>query len=229
MSLFGNLFEMTETGDRSAAGQVSLAERWSGVAAVPQQREDRLPYEEALAKWSRIYELFGASSESSMDEAFAAVNLYFLVNGASPSGRYARTVRTAGGTSVAVDSIVKITGKLEGEIRQFLRSDMNKTYYCLKLSPAIKADRALQDKAERLGVPRTSAWLLADWLRDCEYLTGEEAAIHGALSVKLINDANARRRAPVASHRIERDVVEADEPSASGGMATPLGFAGSSY
>jgi len=225
---FGNLFEMSEN-IFAPMGQVHEAERWSAVPAVPQQREDRLPMEEAGAKWGRIYELFGANSENSMDEAFAAVNLYFLVNGGSPSGKYARSVRTAGGVVVPIDSVVKVTGKLEGEIRQFLRADMRKTYNCLKYSPAVSGDRALQDKAERLGVPRHQCWILADWLRDCEYLTGEEAAIHSKLSTKLIAEANARRRTPVSSHRVEETSDENADHAMYGGPVLPVGSVGSTY
>jgi len=239
MSVYGNLFDMADVEFPSqyggsqragAAGRVSQEERWAAVSAVPQQREDRLPMEEARAKWSRIYEMFGARSEDSMDEAFAAINLYFLVNGCSPAGKYARKVRTAGGIEIPVDSVVKITGRLEGEIRQFMRADMEKTYNCLKFTPAVRQDQALQDKAERLGVPREKAWLLADWLRDCEYLTGEEAALHTSLSKMLITDANERRTKPVASHRVDREVngssVEVTPPDR---YSTPAGFGSSTY
>jgi len=209
---------------------LSEAERWSGVPALPQQREDRLPPEDAAVMWNRIYEEFGANSETARDEAFAAVTLYFLVNGASPSGKYARLVRTAGGSVVPVDSIVKIIGRLEGQIRQFLRSDMKKSYACLKHTSAVKSDRALCDKAERLGVPRGAAWLLADWLRDCEYLTGEEAVIHGKLSEKLISDASVRRRAPNGiSHRIEEGRYDVEHDSFKGSQTPPRGVVGSAY
>jgi len=196
---------------------LTAAERWSNVASVPQQREDRLPEHEAAAKWSRVYELFGAGSESSRDEAYAAVQLYFLVNGCSPAGKYARDVRTGGGTLVPIDSVVKITGKLEGEIRQFLRAHMRKSYECIKYSSAVREDRALTDKAEVLGVGRDKAYLLADWLRGCEFLTGEESAIHQGLSQKLIRDANYRRREPVETHRVDGVVLPVPE----GGPAHP--------
>jgi len=206
------------------------AARWAGVPATPQQREDRLPPEDAGAMWNRIYEEFGANGEGARDEVFAAVTMYFLVNGASPSGKYARHIRTAGGIMVPADTVIKIIGKLEGQIRQFLRSDMQKTYHCLKYSPAVAMDKALRDKAERLGVPRDSAWLLADWLRDCEYLTGEEAQIHGKLSEKLIAEAGVRRRqGGNVTHRVEEGRYDDEVSFNRGNSATPQGVVGSAY
>lgn len=208
------LSEMTDSVQTVGTGAVSPQQKWGSVSGVPQQREDRLPTEEADAKWNQIYQLFGAGSEGSRDEAYLAVTLYFLTNGCSPSGKYARLARTGGGISIPVDAVVKITGRLEGEIRQFLRSHMRKSYECLKYNAAVPRDISLADKAERLGVSRDKAWLLADWLRDCEFLTGDEARVHYDLSRKLISEANARRREPVVAKRVEEGNVAGGEAMA---------------
>jgi len=143
------------------------------------------------------------------------VNLYFWVNGCSPEGRYARNVRTGGGIEVPAASIVKITGVLEGEIRQFLRARMQSSYEALRFSRATRADAAMCDKAEGLGVPRDKAFLLADWLRNCEFMTPEEAGIHAALAERQIAKANRRRRDVTHSTRVD-DVADTEATPVTG-------------
>lgn len=205
----------------SADGRATAADHWASVPGVPQAREDRLPLERALRLWNQVYELFGANSEGSRDEAFLAVNMYFWSNGCSPSGKYGRDIRTGGGIVVPAASVVKIVGKLEGEIRQFLRGCMRKSYEAMKYSPAVQADAVMADKAETLGVPRSKAFLLADWLRGCEYMTPEESAIQAAVADVLIRRANDRRNQRVGSSRVDDRDEEIDVASRAAPASVP--------
>jgi len=190
MSILGDLFAMDT--DVEVSGAVPSRERWGRVPAVPQERENRLPMEETVAKWQQIYNLFGARGEPERDQVFAALNGYCAVNGASPHGNYSRSIKTAGGVSVPVSDVVKITGRLEGDIRQFLRGRMKDSYECLKFGKVLKEDSQALAKAEAVGIPRHMVHLLADWLRDCEFLTADEEDVYKRVSSKNIHDAIAR-------------------------------------
>jgi len=206
MSELGDFFTMAETISRSGA------DRWGGVATVAQNREDRLPVEDAVAKWQQIYALFGATGESMRDEVFAAVNGYFAVNGCSPYGKYSREVKTAGGIRVGASELTRITGRLEGDIRQFLRGRLKESYESLKHSRVLKDDEAALAKAEASGIPRHLVHLLADWLRHCEFLTPEEEDIYTKVSSKNITDARERRVSGRADEGKRGDLLH-DEPS----------------
>lgn len=186
----GPLFDMSGDAFVNAATAV---ERWGRVPAVVQEREDRLPEHEGDAKWNAIYRLFGARDEGARDEAFVAVNAYFAVNGCSPYGKYSRVVRTAGGVEVPVAHVVKVTGRLEGDIRQFLRSKLENSYNAMKFGRALFDDEAALARAESRGIPRHLVYLLCDWFKDCEYLTAEEEEIYKAISARNIAGARARR------------------------------------
>jgi len=225
MSETGGATTEVVRGAGSGEGRASAADHWGAVSGVPQAREDRLPIARAGQMWNAIYELFGANSEGSRDEAFLAVNMYFWTNGGSPAGKYARDITTGGGVSAPAASVVKITGTLDGEIRQFLRAFMKKSYEAMRYSPAVRADAVMADKAETLGVPRSKSYLLADWLRGCEYMTPEEAGLQAAVAEKLIKKANERRGRRVGSSRADdqEDEVEARAhvvPSLATGAAT---------
>jgi len=225
---------MAEPGSRgnviaevSSAGREQAAARWAAVAGVPQAREDRLPMDRAMAKWNQIYALFGADSEEMRDEVFLAVNMYFWANGCSPEGKYERNIRTAGGVEVGSGDVVRIVGRLPGEIRQFLRGLMKKSYECLKYSSAIREDAVMRDKAEGLGVSADYSWLLADWLKGCEFLTASEMEMQQAVAARQIGKANARRREQLVTpgpHFADEE-VEAVPPVAAG-TAYPQGYSG---
>jgi len=177
----------------------SKAARWASVSVVQQAAENADTTVQSRAKWSKIYKLFGASREAEQDEVFAAVNVYFLRNGASPRGKYLKPIRTAGGAEVIAGEVVKITGKLEGEIRGFLRGRLEDSYTFLKHNEAVREDEALVATAQNAGVPHTHCWLLADWLgRDCPYFIGDEAEVYNKLRVVKI--ANAHDKNAVAQH-----------------------------
>jgi len=179
------------SGDGSVAS-MSSADRWARTPAVPQQREDTLPEEAAVAKWQQIYNLFGATGESARDEVFVAVNGYMAINGASPDGRYSREIKTAGGVSVSASEVIKITGRLKGDVRQFLRGMSKKSYECLKHSAVLREDTHALARAESAGIPRHMVHLLADWLRGCEWLTAEEEDIYKVVSSRNIASAQTR-------------------------------------
>jgi hypothetical protein len=168
---------------------------------------------EARVKWAKVYALFGASGETQQDEVFAAVNMYFLKNGASPRGQYKKAVSTAGGQSAESGAIVAITGRMPGEIRQFLRGRLGDSYTFLKYNPAIRDDEELGVAAENCGVSRDYAWLLADWLgKDCQYFVGSEADTYNALRTSKIAAARAKRVADLG----EPDRVLAMAPESKG-------------
>jgi len=201
MSTYGSI-------DVVASVPQGAKDRWAAVPVALAVREDRLAPEEADSKWSVVNQLFGAQGEAQFDEVYAAVTQYFLVNGCSPEGRYKRVISTAGGLSCNVGEVVKVTGVLPGEIRQFLRAHMAKSYACLKYSPA-SHDEVLRNKAESLEIPRDQAWLLADWLKECECFTPDEMRLHGGLSTRLINAARAKRNVgevPTRSGERRREV-----------------------
>jgi len=193
-----------------AVGGRSSIERWSSVSAVAQASEaaDTLP--EAMAKWEKIYRKFGARSEGEKDEAFAAVNLYFLRNGCSPFGKYNKPIRTAGGVEVLSGEVVKISGRLEGEIRQFLRGRIKDSYEFLKFNPASTDDDSLAAIAESVGVPRSSCWLLADWLGpSCPFFVGNEDEVYRSLrSGKIALAAGRRSQAGSARDRVMEHAPE---------------------
>lgn len=185
--------------------------RWAAVGVVSQPRENADTEDEARVKWSRIYHLFEARTEAQQDEVFAAVNLYFLTNGCSPSGRYRKPIRAAGGVEVSSGEVVKICGRLEGEIRQFLRGRLRDSYLFLKFNQAIKDDEDLCTVAENAGVSRSMCWMLADWLgKDCKYFVGDEASVYNALRTSKI--AAAREKESVATGPV--DHVRANAPEA---------------
>jgi len=194
--------------------------RWASVDVVSQPRENADTESGAKAKWSRVYNLFDARSESLQDEVFGAVNYYFLTNGCSPKGKYRKPIRTAAGTEVSSGEIVKITGRLEGEIRQFLRGRLRDSYMFLKHNAAIKDDDDLCTVAENAGVPRSMCWMLADWLgRDCQYFVGDEATVYNQLRTSKI--AAAREKEAVASAGVDHVHAYAPESKMSDRTAQP--------
>jgi len=195
--------------ERNVAAATTRASRWASVAVVPQASEAADTVAESRQKWQKIYSLFGARGESEQDEVFAAVNYYFLRNGGSPEGKYAKPIRTAGGVEVQAGDVVKITGRLPGEIRQFLRGRLEDSYLFLKNNGAIADDAALATAAENAGVPKRQCWLMADWLgRDCCYFVGDEAEVYNRLRTSKIAAAQAKR----AAARAEVDRVLANAP-----------------
>lgn len=197
-----------------AEGTSAAAAKWQSVAGIVQEREDRLPMGEAMMKWTRIYTLFSADSEGSQDEVFLAVNHYFCVNGCSDRGKYRRPIRTGGGIEVEAGRVVAITGKQEGEIRQFMRGLMKKSYECLKHAPSIRGDAALCSAAESAGVPRSMCWLMADWLGGCEFFTPEESQLWERVKRDKIHASNERRRTAASLSKVEDDVVIARDVGA---------------
>lgn len=195
--------------ERAVGGAQSRTDRWSRVATVPQAAENADTLEQSRHKWTKVYALLGAQGEAQQDEVFAAVNLYFLRNGASPAGKYEKPIRTAGGTECQSGEVVKVTGRQPGEIRQFLRGRLQDSYVFLKHNPAVKDDEALAAMAENAGVGRDYSWLLADWLgRDCPYFVGAESDIYNKLRTSRIATAQEKRelaQAPV-------DQVRANAP-----------------
>jgi len=194
----------------------SKAARWANVGVVAQASENADTTVQSRAKWSKVYKLFGASGESQQDEVFAAVNAYFLRNGASPRGKYSKPIRTAGGVEVISGEVVKVTGKLEGEIRQFLRGRLEDSYMFLKHNEEIRNDEALQSTAQNAGVPHHQCWLLADWLgRDCPYFVGDESEVYNKLRTAKIQNAYDKQTAAqpaestVRNYAPEAKVVQA--------------------
>jgi hypothetical protein len=208
--------------ERQVEHAASKQQRWSNVGAVAQARENADTAVESKAKWSKIYRLFGASSENQQDEVFAAVNLYFLVNGASPKGKYMKPVRTAGGVEVPSGEVVKITGRLPGELRQFLRGRLEDSYVMLKHNPVVKEDEDLATVAENAGVPRALSWLLADWLgRDCKYFVGIEGDIYNKLRSSKIRNAYDKQAVAQDDVDLVREYApEAKMVASHGGAAT---------
>jgi len=200
--------------------KTSSVDRWGAIAGVSQEREDRLPVDVATGKWQRIYNLFQAKDEKGRDDVFAAVNAYFAINGCSPLGRYSREVKTEGGTRVSASDIVKVTGRLEGDVRQFLRARLKDSYESLKYSGYLKRDESALAKAEEKGIPRHLVHLLADWFKDCEYFTAEEADIYVKVSRATIADAKDRRRDVEPTRRADG---QSDEVTAA---SPPPAFAG---
>jgi len=185
---------------QAAAGQQS---RWASVGVVKPGRENADSAVESRTKWSKIYRLFGASGESQQDEVFGAVNYYFLLNGCSPHGKYSKQIQTATGAAIEAGEVVKITGRLEGEIRQFLRGRLADSYSFLKYNPAIKEDEELATMSENVGVSRSSCWMLADWLgKDCPHFVGDEATVYNHLRTSKI--AAARAKAVSALPEVDR-------------------------
>lgn len=183
--------------------------RWASIGVVSQPRENADTENEARAKWTRIYALFEARTEAQQDEVFAAVNLYFLTNGCSPVGKYRKPIKTAGGAEALSGQVVKITGRLDGEIRQFMRGRLLDSYTFLKYNQAIKDDEDLCTVAENAGVARSMCWLLADWLgRDCKYFVGDEATVYNRLRTSKI--AAAREKEMTAAGVV--DHVRANAP-----------------
>lgn len=212
------------------AMQSQKADRWAKVSVVAQYAEAADVPAEAMAKWSRIYRLFNASGEAQQDEVFAAVGMYFLKNGCSPEGGYSKPIRTAGGVEVQAGEVIKVIGRLEGQIRQFMRGKLEDSYLFLKHNPAVRDDEALRVKAENCGVPAKYCYLLADWLgNDCQYFVGEEASYYSSLRSSLIARAKLRR-ADAGSHRKDRVMDDAPETQLAGhhhlgvspGATTPL-------
>lgn len=199
------------------------ASRWARVAVAQPQLEGRMPLETAVAKWQQIYNLFHANGEDARDEVFTAVNGYFALNGCSPSGRYSRDIVTGSGVRVPVDAVVKITGRLEGDIRQFLRGMMLESYECLKYTTVLSGNEAALAKAESLGIPRHMVHLLADWFKDCEYFTADEQSVYGKVSQAVIAQAVSRKN-QAAKLDGKRADLQADDPVVEPGFP-PVSFA----
>jgi len=202
--------------ERVVASQARTVDRWKSVAVVKQNAENADTPEQSTLKWGRIFSLFGARGESQQDEVFAAVNAYFLRNGASPEGKYRKPIKTAGGIEVPSGEVTKVTGQLEGEIRQFLRGRLLESYTLLKENPAFRDDNELSTMAENAGVPREYCWLLADWLgKDCPHFVGDEASMYIRLRTSKIAAAAAKRR--VALPDVDRVMQAAPETKMAGG------------
>lgn len=195
--------------ERAVGGGRTRAQRWAEVAVVPQEAENADTPKQSRAKWSKVYALFDAKSEAQQDEVFAAVNAYFLRNGASPFGRYEKNIHVAGGAEVEAGAVVQITGRQPGSVRQFLRGRLEDSYLLVKNNPAITDDPALAAVAENAGVGREHSYLLADWLgRDCPYFVGSEAEIYNTLRTSRI--ATAYEKRGVAQEPV--DQVKANAP-----------------
>jgi len=151
-----------------------------------------------------------------------------LRNGTSVRGKYAKPVRTAGGVEVSAGEIVKITGKVEGEIRQFMRGRLADSYMFLKHNAAVSQDGELVAKAQNAGLLREQVWLLADWLGDnCPYFVGDEADVYRRYRASTIALSNERRRQdPGVQDRVIESAPESrevrDRPQASGNYNTAL-------
>lgn len=198
---------------RAASTKVS---RWAAVSVLPQARENADTEVEARYKWSKIYQLFSASGETEQDEVFAAVTAYFWKNGCSPEGKYRKPVQTAGGKEAMSGEIVKVTGKVPGEIRQFMRGRLHDSYLFLKHNRALQDDEEMATRAENAGVSRSMSWLLADWFgRDCPYFVGDEASVYNALRTSTIAVANRKRH--VAGDEVDHVIQNAPESKISAG------------
>jgi len=182
--------------EQHVANAKNKAARWASVPAVPQAAESADTRAECFAKWAKIYKLFGANGESAQDEVFAAVNYYFLRNGASPAGKYRKPIRTAGGAEVSAGEVVKILGQQDGEIRQFLRGRLDDSYMFLRNNVTVAEDEELAARAANAGVARVYSWLLADWLgQDCPYFVGDEARVYLSLRASKLAATNVKRDA----------------------------------
>ena len=181
--------------EHSVASQSRGVDRWARVPVVAQASEAADTSVICASKWSRIYRLFSATGESAQDEVFGAVNFYFLKNGSSPRGKYSKPIRTAGGVEIDAGEVVQITGRNEGEIRQFLRGRLHDSYLFLKHNQAVGEDPDVVAKAQNAGIPRHQAWLLADWLgENCPHFVGDEATVYRSYRASTIALANQRQR-----------------------------------
>jgi len=176
-------------------GVRNAKQRWSAVQVPVQERESALPEAVAVEKWQRIYALFGAggTSEAQQDAMYLAVLVYFVKNGCSPSGDYKRPIRTSDGREAMSGDVVRVTGKLEGEIRQFLRAHEKKSVEALKYSASPAQDPYLAALAEKYGITEGRVYLLADWLKDSPYLMGDEVRVYEDARRARIRDAQVRR------------------------------------
>lgn len=183
----------------SAVPKVSDEERWAAVSVPKQLTETMADPDVARGKWNAIYAACGVSSEGERDGVFGAVMHYFVKNGSSPEGRYAHVVNMPNGRKLPAGVVTKITGKLEGEIRQFLRADLKKTYTCVKHLKSLKEDEYLLAEAERWGIAGGRTWLLADFLNRCPYFVGDEDRVYEDVRAKKIAAAGERRRGAVVT------------------------------
>lgn len=202
----------------SSAQVKSAKDRWGAVSVPVQETETALPLEEAQAKWQSIYRLFDAKDDSAKDGVFAAVNLYCLKNGTSPSGPYKRPIKAPNGVEVSAGAFTNVTGSLPGEIRAFMRADMQKSYECLKNVPAARQDPYVLSMAQRYGISEGRTYLLADWLRRCPYFIGDEDRVYEMVRNRRIADANARRREAVGLEveSAATEMKQSAEPSGGG-------------
>jgi len=185
-------------------------ERWSRIETPAPQSEQRKSPEYAAAKWLQIYSAFGAQGEDAQDKAFAAVVAYFWKNGCSPEGDYSADVKSATGVAVPSGQIVKITGRLEGDIRKLLRATMKKTYDSLRYSPLVGTDEHMRDRAEEKGIPRDKCYLLLDALSGCEFFDATDKDLYDKASIRSIAESNARKAiAGVSTASRADNVVEA--------------------
>jgi len=178
-----------------SGGTKTGLERWSSVVVPEQPTETAMDKAVADGKWSQIYALAGASGESERDGVYAAVLAYFTKNGTSPEGNYKHPVSMPNGKKLPAGEIVKITGKLDGEIRQFVRADLRKAYECVKNLPALKTDPYLLAEAERWGISGGRVYLLADFLSKCPFFVGDEDRVYESVRSSRISDAAERRAA----------------------------------
>lgn len=182
--------------EQAVGGARSRTERWAAVALVPQAAENADTPGQSRLKWGKVYALLNAATEAQQDEVFAAVNAYFLRNGASPVGRYEKHIHVAWGAECEAGAVVQIIGRRPGALRQFLRGRLEDSYLLLKNNPAIKEDEALATIAENAGVGREYSYLLADWFgRDCQFFVGPEAEIYNKLRTSRIANAYEKREA----------------------------------
>jgi len=168
---------------------------WEAVGVPVQAGEDRDTREVADGKWRRIYVLFGANTEALYREVKLAWWVYCAKNGSSPEGKYSKPVRTASSTrAVTAGEIVAITGRTEGEVREFNRSYLEDSYRALKSNQEWRKDPELVAKAQAKSLPIEAMHLLADWFgKSCPYFTPQEAKLYVQVSGVTIADARARR------------------------------------
>lgn len=206
-SLYDAMSASPEVSQPAKAGKKS---RWADVRVPPAQDERSEAPDTSARHWAEWESKFGASSEAAKNEVFVATQLYLTKNGASPYGKYARSI-TANGVAVVASELITITGRGEGAIRQFMRGRLQDTVECGRTNMCFRNDDSLRGAAADYGLAPEQAWLLGDWLVPSNpWLTAEEYDIATSMRATNIKRANANQRGDVAKGA-GRDVLTVQE------------------
>lgn len=163
-------------GGSSGANSVGRKKpNWSAVKPPRGELEDRMSDDDNAVAWGKIYAEAGARTETEMEAVRAGVYVYGANNGTSRVGSYSKNILWHGGHKFPASCVPAVTGTRD--IRRFFRANAAESYEMFKETRCMESEADFVAKAARFGASPSEAFAIADWLRQCHFLTPREAYV----------------------------------------------------